>query len=114
MVIQSDLLMSKIYNYSNINITNSSKNQIHDLGIKAGDKCNNISVSHSSNSSDLNLGFSQLLINLNSIIKLYSECKLLQCYANRMTRSINNKLAKIDLKPFQNFAPAAQPKSSGK
>ena len=54
------------------------------------------------------------ILRCNSIIKLYSECKLLQCYANQMTRSINNKLAQIDLKPFHNLATAAQKKSNGK
>ena len=106
--------MSKIHNSSKNNITDSSNNQINDLGYKTGDKYNNISVSNPSNSSDLNLGFSELLMNLNSIIKLYSECKLLQCYANRMSRSNNNKIAQIDLKPFQNLDLAAQHKSKEK
>ena len=109
--VESDLLMNKIYNSFTNNITDSSTNLIYDLGYKAGDQHNNTSFSNTPTRSDTDLSCSEVLKNLNSIIQLYSECKLLQSYANRMSRSINNKLAGLDIHSLKKVCIPPKPRT---
>ena len=93
--------MNKIHNSNNINITNLANNLINDCTIKAGDKCVNKSFSKAANPPIDKFIIKQLLADVNSIVHKFNESKLLQAYANRILRSINNKLSSLDLKSFQ-------------
>ena len=93
--------MSKIHNSNNINITNLANNLINDCTIKAGDKYVNKSFSNAANPPIDKFIITQLLADVNSIVHKFNESKLLQAYAYRILRSINNKLSSLDLKSFQ-------------
>ena len=66
-----------IYYNSNINITKSANNLIDDYTIKSGDKSKNKSFSTCLNTTIDKSSITQLLAGINSIVKLYNECKLL-------------------------------------